>query len=304
MKWYEVRTLASARAKEFFDQLPGIRDGVPDSVHAARVAGRRLRELLPLLADEQTATRAKAALADLGRRLGSVRDLDVMIALLTEKEMVVPAAALAIAAARRQLRTRVERERRRLAKTLNHLELDPVAALRTHSARSPWHSLRPLLPGNAAFAPVLRDRIGLRSDRLRTSVHHAGGLYFPHRLHATRKAIKKLRYAVEVAKDLGLWSPPHMLADLRKLQAILGTLRDAAVLRDTLDSPIDGAVPRDEQATLVNVLDADVRRAHREYLSRRDRLLAIADACDRFVTRRSRVRIPVGTVLTLVHKAS
>jgi CHAD domain-containing protein len=79
----DLTTLASKCAGDFFDQLPGIRDGRPDSVHDARVACRRLRELLPLL-DDTRAAEAKPVLVAAGNQLGRVRDLDVMIALLND----------------------------------------------------------------------------------------------------------------------------------------------------------------------------------------------------------------------------
>jgi hypothetical protein len=61
-------------------------------------------------------------------------------------------------------------------------------------------------------------------------------------------------------------------------------------------------VPELEHTALLNALDADVVRAHESYLDRRGRLLAIVDACDRFVVRTSRSHKAVHSVLTLVRK--
>lgn len=301
---HDLRGLVSRRANEFFDQLEGVGDGAPDDIHDARVAARRLRELLPLLTNQHGVNQAIEVLSDTGRQLGRVRDLDVMIELLDEKEATVPPAALAIAAARRTIRSKLQRERRALAKAVEGLDLSVLEALRGSQTGRIWRVVGRVFPRPDTFGPMLRDRIGLRAHKLRTSIHHAGGLFFPNRLHSTRKAVKKLRYAVEVAGDLRLWNPPHMLSDLRKSQNTLGTLRDATVLREALGSLTDKAVPAEEHAILLNTLDADISRAHEEYLARRGRLLAIADACDRFVTRRSRPRIAVNAMLRLVRKAS
>jgi CHAD domain-containing protein len=303
MNPHDIRALVSARAEDFFDQLPGIRDGRPDSVHDARVACRRLRELLPLLADDRRAAHAERVLVDAGGQLGRVRDLDVMISILNEKEEAVPVAALAIASARRALRVRLMDERRALVKKLEDLELGRIAVFRKHKRRSARRLIRRLLPHANGSDAMLRDRIGLRAHRLRTAIVDSAGLYFPNRLHSTRKAMKKLRYVVEAADDLRIWSPPHLLGDLRKAQDILGGLRDAAVLRESVGSLPDSSVPEQEHTALLTALDADVVRAHESYLDRRGRLLAIVDACDRFVVRTSRSHKAVHSVLTLVRKA-
>jgi CHAD domain-containing protein len=61
------------------ETLPGVLDGVADSIHDARIATRRIREVLPLLGDvkrrepiEDLGSRFKR----LGRSLGRVRDVD------------------------------------------------------------------------------------------------------------------------------------------------------------------------------------------------------------------------------------
>ena len=299
MNPHDIRALVSARADDFFDQLPGIRDGQPDSVHDARVACRRLRELLPLLGDDRDASQAEHVLVDARDQLGRVRDLDAMITLLNEKEEAIPAAALAIASARRAFRARLQDERRTLVKKLEDLELGRIAVFRKHKRKSAL--VQRLLPLGNAYDAMLRDRIGLRAHRLRTAIAKSAGLYFPNRLHSTRKAMKKLRYVVEAADDLHMWSPPHLLSDLRKAQDILGGLRDASVLRDSVGSLPDSSVPEPEHRALLNALDADVVRAHERYLDKRGRLLAIVDACDRFAVRTPRKA--VGAVLTLVRKA-
>jgi CHAD domain-containing protein len=87
------------------DTLPGVLDGKEGSIHDARIATRRIRELLPLLAD----AKRRKALDDvysrfkrLGRSLGRVRDADVRVTLLATLETRMPHAAPALVVLRQQ----------------------------------------------------------------------------------------------------------------------------------------------------------------------------------------------------------
>src|SRR5688572_12818343 len=87
------------------ETLPGVLDGVGMSIHDARIATRRVRELLPLLGDakrrkpiEDLQSRFKR----LGRSLGRVRDADVILGLLASLETRMPHAAPALVVLRQQ----------------------------------------------------------------------------------------------------------------------------------------------------------------------------------------------------------
>ena len=76
--------------------LPGVLDGLDSSIHDARIATRRIREVLPLLGDRKR----RKHIADLysrfkrlGKSLGRVRDVDVSVALLASLETRMPHAA-------------------------------------------------------------------------------------------------------------------------------------------------------------------------------------------------------------------
>src|SRR6202163_5064703 len=75
----------ASRLDRFTTPSPVLESGEIGTVHRARVTSRRLRELLPVLGLEQTAVRKLGRrLRKLTRRLGSVRDLDVLILLVDE----------------------------------------------------------------------------------------------------------------------------------------------------------------------------------------------------------------------------
>jgi hypothetical protein len=108
-------------------------------------------------------------------------------------------------------------------------------------------------------------------------------------MHAMRIAVKKLRYSVELAEQTGLWRPPRLLRDLRRIQATLGELHDAQVLLDRLRAllPRETVATR-EHALLASALHADVDGYYHDYLATRDRLRAICVACLRFTGKAAR----------------
>src|SRR5262245_58652192 len=77
-------------------QLEAVRDGDADGVHQARVATRRIRELLRLTADGRrngTADELADEFRLVGRSLAAVRDADVQATLLRSLETRIPGAA-------------------------------------------------------------------------------------------------------------------------------------------------------------------------------------------------------------------
>ena len=103
------RVILGRMIMEFVGQLPGIRDGHPESVHAARVATRRLREIIPLLAASypQEGGAFEALIRSAGRALGRVRELDVMRIHLSRLEERLPETAVGATVARRTLCARL-----------------------------------------------------------------------------------------------------------------------------------------------------------------------------------------------------
>ena len=76
--------------------LPGVLDGRPDSIHGARIATRRIREVLPLTHEWQRRDIADdlfVRFKRMGRSLGRVRDADVRIELLRHLESRISSAA-------------------------------------------------------------------------------------------------------------------------------------------------------------------------------------------------------------------
>lgn len=262
--------------------LPDVRDGRPAAVHDARVATRRIRELVSL------ARPAAAARADdlvdlfrnMGRALGRVRDADARIDVLSALESRIPHAAPWLVTVRQQQ----ERERLRLMRRgLKRLERLGVEALACDARRrgSPFVVL---------FTTYSRWRVHLgrtivaRSGAALEALTHAAGVYFPNRLHNARIALKKLRYAAEIAHETGTEDLASALNELKKAQDILGDLHDRQSLLDDTQAVDAGDPPKpDPAASLVrDVLEAEIRELHETYLKRRD---AVVEACLRLQAR-------------------
>ena len=129
--------LLRERIRRIFREFPGTLAGEEEPVHQVRVAGRRLRVALPLLARKPGGRRVRKArriLRDLTRAAGAGRDLDVLLALfekrLGELDEVSPE--------QRDLRRRMRaaRTRSRSGLTEGILDLD-IDGLRRHLRGDP-----------------------------------------------------------------------------------------------------------------------------------------------------------------------
>jgi CHAD domain-containing protein len=249
----------------------GVHDADVESVHDARVAIRRIRAALPFVFDAPEA--AAKDLRRIGRALGRVRELDATDALLISLEQRAPETGAAVAALRREVTDRLQRQRRRMLKALDH---DPRALLRAiergnRMARvsSIWRNWR----------HELRDGIKHRASGVRDAIVRATAVYMPNRSHAARVTIKKLRYTAELAAAAGLLRSADVLDEFRRVQNRLGALHDLHVLSVALEK----SRVRDKAAApalaLASVIAAEGARVHDKYVRNRSRVMAACDAC-------------------------
>ena len=280
--------------------LPLVRDGDVEGVHGARVVTRKLREALPLFARSfpDDVRRVKRIVKRAGRQLGNVRELDVMDAELMRRAVRMPMAERAITAAHATLARRQAAARRRLIKTLDRVQLERRNQLRLQHRRDWWHPFDETMA--TGWPAVLRSRITKRADALSRAMDHAGGVYFPNRLHAVRVATKKLRYCAELAGAGGLRRCEEAVAELKRAQDTLGRMHDAEVLLRAMDTLTEKAQVGERELTMVkDDLNGEVAARHAKYLLQRERLRTVQQACleaaDRLVARRR----PVMPVLAL-----
>src|SRR5688500_2031216 len=122
--------LLRERIRGVFRRMPRALAGDEEANHQMRIAARRLRVALPLLARKPEGKRVRRSLKVLRqvtRSAGASRDMDVGVALLAERRDI--AATPEWALLRRRMRAARARSRTRMADALLDLE---IAALRRH----------------------------------------------------------------------------------------------------------------------------------------------------------------------------
>jgi inorganic triphosphatase YgiF len=212
---------------------PAASSGSAEGVHRMRIAVRRLRTALVLFRPhlpQETEARFTEALRRLGRILGEARDWDVFCSETLEEAEKQGLQAPLIRALRKPAEAERQAAHRRLKEeldqpSLTRLVLDLSAWSRDASA---WP-----IPGSEALARPVADVAPDLLDHLRRKVRKRGRR-IRHRseeeLHDLRKALKRLRYAIEflvpVLKRRRL--KPYLRA-CKELQEELGMINDAAM---------------------------------------------------------------------------
>ncbi|MEW6756806.1 MAG: CHAD domain-containing protein [Acidobacteriota bacterium] len=227
-----ARKIVALQAHRLDLQVPwALRDLHPEFVHDARVATRRLRTALRLLAPALGPRRAESLRRELawaGGLLGAVRDLDVFLEELWGMERRLPEGMrLPPALVERLVRDRSEA----LEALVSGLSGRRFAALLDRLGRlaaSPVpKGTRPAPPPTAGeAAPVLLLRAEKRARKAGRAVEPASP---PEALHRLRILFKRLRYTGEFFEDvLGEAMGPYLQAVVA-LQDTLGAHQDAIV---------------------------------------------------------------------------
>jgi CHAD domain-containing protein len=268
--------------------LPGARKGDVQAVHQARVATRRIREALPLVARGRAGKSLRKSVRKLTRALGPVRELDVALMNLDQLRTSGEVSEAAIGC----LRQLIAEERQRLGSEmvrrisqydLQKLQKKAVAA----TNRGPW-TAGPRDPRRAAVA---MGRAARRAVSLRAAMENAAGIYLPDRLHEVRIAVKKLRYTLEIAQDLSGSRATARIRTLKRVQDLLGRMHDLEMLiaRTRAIQSRAGAPNLKLSADLdrlVRRLENECRRLHVRYMNERKALRAI---CDYVTAREGRI---------------
>jgi CHAD domain-containing protein len=179
----------------------------------------------------------------------------------------------------RQERTRIQVDMRRtIDRTrLPKLSEKLVAAARKRDKESPGP--RTVDPKQLAAA---RDRAARRAERLRMKIENAAAIYLADRLHEVRIAAKKLRYALEIVRDLSRSRATARILTLKRAQDLLGRIHDLEVLiartRAIQGSPNAPTLRVSaDMDLLVRRLETECRRLHGRYIAMRAPLLTICD---------------------------
>jgi CHAD domain-containing protein len=272
--------LLRTRADRFSRTLRGLEQGDVRALHRARVTTRRLREILPILCiDGVRGRKLIRRLKKTTSRLGTVRELDVLLLLIDELHdarrehaAALGRVAMAVAVTRDEARKQLfghasVHEMRRTAR-----KLDDVVGELAGEAEQPAKALR----------GAIEARVARRAERLAAALRRAGAVYLPERLHVVRIAAKKLRYSVELAAEITASDRAADVRVLRGTQNVLGRMHDIQTLIDRVRqiqatlAPPSVSVWRALDA-LLRSLDDDCRRLHARYMRARPKLETLAD---------------------------
>jgi CHAD domain-containing protein len=276
--------LLKKRVDQFTRVLHGVEQGDVPALHQARVASRRMRELMPILQLESgTARKLTRRLRKVTARLGAVRELDVLVLLIDELHVSrrrgragLGRVGVAVSKSRDEARKKLSThfpiaEMSRLARKLDRItgDLQRAEGSSSKTAARSWRW-------------AIEARVARRASRLSAAMAEAGALYLPERLHAVRIGVKKLRYAVELAAEVASAGHDADLRALKRAQDLLGRMHDLQVLIDRVRqaqaslTPPNVTVWRDLDAPMV-LLEDDCRRLHARYMRLRDGLQAMAE---------------------------
>jgi CHAD domain-containing protein len=246
----QLRSRLREQLREIERHDPGTRLGrEPESLHDMRVAVRRLRALLRA-GNKLVATDTRELgeqLKQLGRVLGEVRDLDVLLAHLEDKaaalDRVDTKQAESLLAA---LRTERSGSRSRMLAALRSSE---YLSLLDDTART----IEELAPSAAETS--LDELADKAFAKLRKAVGELPDDPADEDLHAVRKVGKRARYAAELAERR------KVVRRAKKLQDILGEHQDAVVAAQRLRELALGASPPEAFAAGRLVEREEKRRA-------------------------------------------
>jgi CHAD domain-containing protein len=269
-------TVFTHRMTTFATVLPQSLTGEPEAVHQARVASRRLREVLPVmvLAGARVDRRLRRAVRRVTRALGPVREMDVSLALYAELTATAPVHALADAAVRQLLTTGRAKALRSARKAVTPARQAAMWSALEGLQAEPRANAADVVAGAAA-------RAERRAAKARRAAAKLGVLYEADRLHRVRIAIKRWRYALEVTGELRRARTSAALSQLRTLQDLLGRAHDLHVLGDHVRRAETDLVVRSRPAArdlrrLARAIDEQCRHLHGLFLGRRDAVAATA----------------------------
>ena len=259
--------------------LPAAQGGDVSAIHHARVATRRLREAVPIVASGSKRRKLTKIVSRLTRALGLVRELDV--ALLTLDELAADATlpvegidqlGAIMMEERHRVFTSMTREVERA--DLDRLQRKVLAAARRVADRHP--------PSGPTQIRRVIKRSARRALSLQAAIENAGGIYLSDRLHQVRIAVKKLRYLLEIARELSRSRASARIRMLKSVQDLLGRMHDLEMLIMRIR-----ALQGSERAPalkvsadldrLVRRLETECRQLHVRYMGFKVKLLALCE---------------------------
>lgn len=234
-----VQAHLRAQVAELVARDPQVRRDLPDAVHKARVATRRLRSALrtfrPLL-DRSLTDPLRVELRWLAGVLGEARDVEVLHARLRRLLAEEPSELVMGPVAERVETVLGRRYREAHARAVAALDdprhlalLDDLEQL----VASPPFRDTARGPAREVLAPLV-TKSWRALDRTMRAAERAGGAQRDELLHEARKRAKAARYAAESVEPAFGRDATRFARAMEELQEVLGEHQDGIVLRDAL----------------------------------------------------------------------
>jgi CHAD domain-containing protein len=201
-------------------------DDDADAVHDLRVCTRRLQQILSALVPERDLNKARSVrrtLRRVRRALGPWRNCDVALQWVARSE-------------RRSSRPNRKRGWELVRETIAAERKDAMARARRQLLKAGGitltHRVLQLigLPserlGSVNPADAVRHSVADAAEQWREALAHAGADRTVPNIHAVRIQMKRLRYRVELARDLGADEAPRLIRWFKLLQDRLGHWHD------------------------------------------------------------------------------
>jgi CHAD domain-containing protein len=265
---HHVRAVLDLRLRALLLHDPGTRTGADiEDLHQMRVSVRRMRAALraarPLL-ERAWADGLRGELGWLGRALGPVRDLDVLLLRLRGEAATLPArereAAEVLVAG---LEAEHTDARTVMLSALNAPRYSALLERLADAIRLPLPT-----PSATQAQPELIELVRAEAGRLRKAVERAGDDPPDEVLHALRIDGKRVRYTGELVEPaLGRTSRAkavhRLLGATAEFQEVLGDHQDACVAEHRIRGLLDG-LTRDDTPVDAHVVFVAGRLVERE----------------------------------------
>ncbi|SDN09412.1 CHAD domain-containing protein [Allokutzneria albata] len=219
-----VHAAIDRRLRVIVEREPGVRRGKdPEDLHKMRVAVRRIRAMLraarPLLEGSEH-KRIRDDLKAVGRVLGPVRDMDVLLARL-DSQALPHAERLAVEALMSDVESERAVARRRIITLFDSKRYAELL-----------HRLTRFTPTSTSDGEALIFLVRKQFAKLAAAVEEAGAEPEDDVLHALRIRGKRLRYTADLAKPLAGKPVRKLIKATKAFQDVLGEHQDACVAED------------------------------------------------------------------------
>jgi CHAD domain-containing protein len=252
----QVAAALRAQYRAIVRHDPGTRLGrEPEELHQMRVATRRMRATLraarPLL-DSGWVRELRAELGWLGGALGPVRDLDVLV-----EHLRADAGALGgdDEAAFLTLILKLEAERAAGRDALRAAMTEPRYLVLVERLDADTRA-----PPAARSRRTLRDLAAPEFRRLRKAMRALGAHPPDEELHAARIAVKRARYAAELAERSAGRGATAFIRAAKVLQDVLGDHQDASVAEGRIRALVGPRAPAGQAIAAGRVIERQHER--------------------------------------------